>query len=125
MNSWTAKTTVYFLFAILCLFALSARCPAQEDRRQKQEQSPQQSQYRDQAQTTQQDQQQTGSEQSITGKVSEKFGKYYLEELMRKTSYELQDSWQLKQYLGQKVRVTGKVDTEHNILHVIAITKIP
>lgn len=124
MNSWTSKT-LYCLFATLCLLALSARCSAQEDRRQKQEQSPQQSQYRDQAQTTQQDQQQTGSEQSITGKVSEKFGKYYVEEQLRKTSYELQDSWQLKQYLGQKVRVTGKVDAEHNILHVIAITKIP
>jgi hypothetical protein len=117
------------LILLLCLLgsclALVSRCAAQEDRRQKQEQSPQQNSYRDQAQMGQQDQQQKGSTQSIPGKVSEKHGKYYLEEDLHKASYELQGTWELKQFLGKKVRVTGNVDSEHNILHVIAITKIP
>ena len=117
------------LILLLCLLgsclALGSRCAAQEDRRQKQEQSPQQNSYRNQAQMDQQDQQQKGSTQSIPGKVSEKHGKYYLEEDLHKTSYELQGTWELKQFLGKKVRVTGNVDSEHNILHVIAITKIP
>lgn len=116
---------VLWALVAFCALALSSRCVAQEERRQKQEQSPQQSQYHDQAQMTQRDQQQKGATQSIPGKVSEKHGKYYLEEEFRKTSYELQGTWELKQYLGKKVRVTGTIDAEHNILHVIAITKTP
>ena len=124
MISGRMKVVLLACFLGACLTSAS-RCPAQEDRRQKQEQSPQQSQYRDQSQMNQQDQQQKGATQSIPGKVSEKHGKYYLEEDLRKTSYELQGTWELKQYLGKKVRVTGTVDSEHNILYVIAITKIP
>jgi hypothetical protein len=119
------RKIVLFACLLAACVATGSRCSAQEDRQQKQQQSPQQNSYHDQAQMNQRDQQQKGSSQSISGKVSEKHGKYYLEEDMRKTSYELQGTWELKQFLGKKVRVTGTVDSEHNILHVVAITKIP
>lgn len=117
--------TAVVVSGLLFSLAASSPCAAQEDRRQKQEQSPQENSYHDQAQITQQDQQQKGSAQSIPGRVSEKHGRYYLEEDLHKTSYELQGAWELKQFLGKKVRVTGTVDSDHNILRVIAITKIP
>jgi hypothetical protein len=111
------------LLAAVLVFS-STRADAQETRRQKQEQSPQRSQYREQAQGTQEDQHQKES-QSYAGKISEKHGKLFLEQEFHRATFELQGTGQAKQFLGKRVRVTGVLDAEHNILRVIAITKTP
>jgi type II secretory pathway pseudopilin PulG len=108
----------------LCLISFSSRSSAQESQRQKQEQGAQENAYRDQSQDTQQDQQQK-DRASYLGKVSEKFGKFYLEDQGKRTSYQLQNTWDAKRYVGKTVRVTGTLDTEKSILHVVAITQAP
>jgi hypothetical protein len=95
--------------------------PAQETQRQKPEQQSQQNQYRDQAQSTQFDQYQRGT-QSYTGKVSEKYGKFYLEEAHSRSSYLLEGIWQAKRFLNKKVRISGWLDTDKNILHTVSIS---
>lgn len=116
------------LFSFLCVAVLylvfQPPSIAQQDQHQKPEQTPQQNPYRDQTQDNYQDLQQK-ERQSLTGKVSEKYGKYYLETEFHKASYEMQGSWELKQFLNKKVRVTATVDSDRSILHVISITKIP
>ena|SRR5262249_35713278 len=113
-----------------CLYAFSVLIPflnctfAQETQRQKQEQNSQQNQYRDQAQATQQDQQQQSS-QSYAGKVSEKYGKFYLEVAPSRSSYLLENVWQAKRFVNKKVRVTGSLDADKNILHVVTISLAP
>jgi len=121
-NTWRIILLGCWCTAALTCFACLAS--AQETQRQKPEQSQQQNQYRDQSQDTQEDQQQKPT-QSYTGKVSEKFGKYYLEDKRSRTSYLLQGSWDLKRFLDKKVRITGSLDTDKDILHVVAITQAP
>lgn len=109
---------------ILMLAWLSGVTAGQESRRQKPEESQQQNQYRDQAQDTLRDQQQKET-QSYPGKISEKFGKYYLEDASKRTSYLLEGTWEAKKFLNKKVRVTGALDTDREILHVITIAPMP
>lgn len=123
MNFRLTQMTVLIFFAAV-FFAPFSRCAAQESRRQKQEQSQQQTQYRDEGQSVLQDQQQTES-QSYAGTISQKHGKYYLELEFHKSTFELQNTWETNKFLGKKVRVTGVLDAERNILRVIAITAIP
>jgi hypothetical protein len=63
--------------------------------------------------------------QSYAGKVSERHSKFYLEEARSKTSYQLEGTWSAKRYLGKKVRITGTLDTETNVLHVVTISVSP
>jgi hypothetical protein len=116
------------IYTVLLLIAfLASHCPgasAQEGQRQKPEQSPQENGYRDQSQDTLQDQQQK-EHASYPGKITEKFGKYYLEDESKRTSFQLQGTWDAKRFIGKKVRVTGTLDTEKNILHVVAIALAP
>jgi outer membrane biogenesis lipoprotein LolB len=109
---------------IALIVACAPFCAAQEARQQSQQQSSQRDQYRDQAQTALRDQQEKGTE-SFPGKISEKHGKYYLEKAFSRASYELVDTWDTKRFVNKKVRITGWLDSEHNILHVTAITKTP
>ncbi|HUN64184.1 MAG TPA: hypothetical protein VMU53_19440 [Candidatus Sulfotelmatobacter sp.] len=122
MSKWRMVLLACCCTAALTGFACLAT--AQETQRQKPEQSQQQNQYRDQSQDLQEDQQQKPT-QSYSGKVSEKFGKYYLEDKRTRTSYLLQGSWDLKRFIDKKVRVTGSLDTDKDILHVVAITVAP
>lgn len=112
------------LGAILFQHTLAGACAAQETQRQKPEQNLQQNQYRDQAQKPQQNLQQQDT-QSYAGKVSEKHGKFYLEEARSKTPYQLEGTWSAKRYLGKKVRITGSLDSETNVLHVVTISITP
>lgn len=106
---------------ILCF---SSCTRAQETQRQKQEQGAQQNQYRDQSQSLQEDQQQHAL-QAYRGKISTKHGHYYLEETYSRASYLLQDTHEAKNFLNKKVRVTGWLDSEKNILHVVSLATAP
>jgi hypothetical protein len=108
----------------LCCSAFCTHSSAQESQRQKQEQGTQENSYRDQSQDTQQDQQQK-DRGSYSGKITEKFGRFYLEDQGKRTSFQLQNTWDAKRYVGKTVRITGTLDTEKNILHVVAIAQIP
>jgi outer membrane biogenesis lipoprotein LolB len=109
---------------LACLSALNPSCRAQEDRRQKQEQNPQQNQYRDQSQVSAQQADQQNV-QTFAGKVSQKGNTFFLDDPLHKTPYRLADTWDAKRFLNKKVRVSGSLDTEHNILHVKSITRVP
>jgi hypothetical protein len=113
-----------FVSMALILLDVTANCDAQQTRQQPQQQSTQRDQYHDQAQTALRDQQQKETE-SFPGKISEKHGKYYLEKAYSRASYELMDTWDAKRFVNKKVRITGWLDSENNILHVAAITKTP
>ena len=116
------------LGASLCLFCayqfLANGSRAQESQRQKQEQNTQQNQYRDEAESTQMDQS-MGNSQSYAGKVSQKYGKFYLEVARSRSSYLLEGVWQGKRFLNKKVRVTGLLDSDKSILHVVSISLAP
>lgn len=110
--------------AVLMLMGIGSVAAAQESQRQKPEQSQQQNQYRDQAEDTLRDQQQKDT-QSYPGKISEKFGKYYLEDASKRTSYLLEGAWEAKKFLNKKVRIIGTLDTDKDILHVVTIAPLP
>jgi hypothetical protein len=97
---------------------------AQETQRQKQEQTNQQNQYRDQEQSLQRDQAQRNV-QAYLGQISSKHGNYYLENTHSRTSYLLADTWEGKKFVSKKVRVTGWLDTDKEILHVVSMATIP
>ena len=120
----TWRRSLVVLSVILLQPILAVPCAAQDSQRQKPEQSSQQNLYRDQAQKPQQNLQQQDT-QSYAGKVSERHGKFYLEEARSKTPYQLEGTWSAKRYLGKKVRVTGSLDTETNVLHVVSISVSP
>jgi hypothetical protein len=120
--NWRKTSAV--LSVILLQPVIAVPCAAQDSQRQKPEQSSQQNLYRDQAQKPQQDLQQQ-ERQSYAGKVSERHGKFYLEEPHSKTAYRLEGTWSAKRYLGKKVRITGSLDTETNVLHVVTISLSP
>ena len=123
MQSLNSITLLCFSLAVASLF-LANVSRAQESQRQKQEQNTQQNQYRDQAQTTQIDQAQRNT-QSFLGKVSEKYGKFYLEVAHTRSSYLLDGFSQTKRFVNKKVRVTGSLDTDKNILHTVSISLAP
>jgi Ni/Co efflux regulator RcnB len=114
------------LLAVLSFVVLSmaAPCYAQETQRQKQEQNPQQNQYRDELQSTAQQQDQQNV-RTFAGKISQKNSRFFLEEAIHRTPYLLADTWNVKRFLGKKVRVTGTLDQDHNILHVKSIDTVP
>ena|SRR5262250_1399358 len=111
-------------FSTIALLFLVNGARAQETQRQKQEQNTQQNQYRDEAQATQLDQSMRNS-QSYAGKVSQKYGKFYLEVAHSRSSYLLEGIWQAKRFVNKKVRVTGSLDSDKNILHVVSISPTP
>jgi len=122
MNSFPK---LLFLLAMTCgISCFPSSTLAQETQRQKQEQGAQQNQYRDQSQSLQQDQQQHAL-QAYRGKISTKHGNYYLEETYSRASYLLQDTHEAKNFLNKKVRVTGWLDSEKSILHVISLATAP
>ena len=123
MQSFKSIKLLQFSLVAASLF-LAKASPAQETQRQKQEQTTQQNQYRDQAQSTQVNQVQRDS-QSYVGKVSEKYGKLYLEVAHTRSSYLLDGTWQTKRFVNKKVRVTGSLDTDKSILHVVSISLAP
>jgi len=102
----------------------AANTHSQETQRQKQEQTGQQNQYHDQSQSLQETQQRQ-SIQAYRGQIAAKHGKYYLEEARTRASYTLEDTWEAKKFLNKKVRVTGWLDPDKNILHVVSLAAAP
>ena len=123
MQSFTSVKLLRVSWAFALLF-LAKGGLAQDTQRQKQEQNTKQNQYRDEAQATQRDQAQRDS-QSYVGKVSEKYGKFYLEMAHPRSSYLLDGVWQTKRFVNKKVRVTGSLDTDKSILHAVSISLTP
>jgi hypothetical protein len=112
--------------ALFCCAYLGpvGRVCAQETRRQNQEQNSQRSQYRDEAQNSAQEQ---GPQnvRSFRGKVSQKENSFFLEELVHRTPYRLADTWEVKRFVGKKVRVTGWLDQDQKTLHVKSMSLAP
>ena len=125
-NALRSSVRVFvFLTVVACGSAwLPNNAWAQETQRQKQEQSPQQNEYHDQTQSLQRDQQQHDLK-AYRGQISSKHNKYYLQENYSKASYLLQDTWEAKKFVDKKVRVTGWLDTEKDILHVVSMAQAP
>ena len=123
MRASLNKSALLTLSLLSTLGALNT--PAQDTRRQKPEQPQQRSQYRDQAQPLMQDTQQKDA-RSFAGTISQKQGTFYLEEEFHRRTFELTDAWEARRFVGRTVRITGALlDSEKNILRVIAITAIP
>jgi hypothetical protein len=111
------------LFCSIFIGTVDRGC-AQETRRQPQEQNSQQSQYRDQAQNSSESQAQQNI-RSFRGKVSQKENSFFLEELVHRTPYRLADTWEIKRFVGKKVRVTGWLDQDQKTLHVKSMSLAP
>jgi len=119
-----SSTIIATILALPLSFAAS-QATAQESRRQKPEDPQRQSQYRDQADSMQQDLEQKDN-RSFAGTLSQKHGKFYLDQEFHKGPLELTNAWDVKRFLGKKVRVTGiMIDPEKNIVRVIAIAVLP
>jgi Tfp pilus assembly protein PilV len=110
--------------ATLGMAGLPANASAQESRQQKQQQSAQENRYRDQTESSRQNQQQQDV-QAYRGQISSKHGKVYFEEVHSHNSYLLADTWEAKRFLNKKVRVTGWLDADLGILHVISMSTTP
>jgi hypothetical protein len=123
MNGFALRLLL-FLAAICGVPRLQANVQAQETQRQKQEQGSQQNQYRDQSQSLQENQQQHEL-QDYRGKISTKHGDYFLEVAYSRASYLLQDTHEAKKFLDKKVRVTGWLDADKDILHVTTMATTP
>jgi hypothetical protein len=120
------RGVVFVGVALLCSVFIGVvdRGCAQETRRQPQEQNSQQSQYRDQAQNSSEAQSQQNV-RSFRGKVSQKENSFFLEELVHRTPYRLADTWEIKRFVGKKVRVTGWLDQDQKTLHVKSMSLAP
>ena len=122
----STPTVAFAGAALYCSVVICAVDPgcAQETRRQAQEQNSQQSQYRDQAQNSSEGQAQQNV-RSFRGKVSQKENSFFLEELLHRTPYRLADTWEVKRFVGKKVRVTGWLDQDQKTLHVKSMSLAP
>jgi len=123
MNTPTVAFAGAALYCSVVIWAVDPGC-AQETRRQAQEQNSQQSQYRDQAQNSSEGQAQQNV-RSFRGKVSQKENIFFLEELLHRTPYRLADTWEVKRFVGKKVRVTGWLDQDQKTLHVKSMSLAP
>lgn len=123
MNIATIAFAGALLFCSALIGSVDRGC-AQETRRQAQEQNSQQSQYRDQAQNTSEQQTQRDV-RSFRGKISQKENSFFLEELVHRTPYRLADTWDVKRFVGKKVRVTGWLDQDQKTLHVKSMSLAP
>jgi hypothetical protein len=123
MNTPTVAFAGAALYCSVVIWAVDPGC-AQETRRQAQEQNSQQSQYRDQAQNSSEGQAQQNV-RSFRGKVFQKENSFFLEELLHRTPYRLADTWEVKRFVGKKVRVTGWLDQDQKTLHVKSMSLAP
>jgi len=123
MNTPTVAFAGAALYCSVVIWAVDPGC-AQETRRQAQEQNSQQSQYRDQAQNSSEGQAQQNV-RSFRGKISQKENSFFLEELLHRTPYRLADTWEVKRFVGKKVRVTGWLDQDQKTLHVKSMSLAP
>lgn len=104
------------------LFTFGVSGYAQNDTRQGQQRNQQEAQSRDQQEDSRQSLQQK-QVKIFEGKVTAKWNRYFLEDPLRHTSYQLDDGWKAKKFLGQQVRVTGTFDSDKNIIYIRAIAK--
>ena len=63
------------------------------------------------------DKSQTSTAQSFTGTVSKEADSFILQ-VSKTVFYKLDNEQQVQQYEGQRVRVTGTLDTSINLIHV-------
>lgn len=62
--------------------------------------------------------------QSFTGKIAKIHGAYLLKDEGGKSTYQLDDQKQAKDFDGEHVRVTGALDSATNTIYVTGITPI-
>jgi hypothetical protein len=63
------------------------------------------------------DKSQTATAQSFTGTINKEKDNFILQ-VSQRVSYKLDNQHQVQQYEGQKVRVTGTLDSSINLIHV-------
>jgi hypothetical protein len=64
---------------------------------------------------------QTSDAQTFTGKIAKSGSKLVLKDSATKTTYMLDDQDKAKQFEGQMVKVTGRLDAQTNMIRVAAI----
>jgi hypothetical protein len=64
---------------------------------------------------------QTKDAQTFLGRITQKEGKFILEDTNNKTTFLLDDQEKAKPFDGKAVKVTGKLDSATNIIHVLDI----
>ena len=64
---------------------------------------------------------QTQEALAFTGRVMKEQGRLLLKDPVTKMSYELDDQAKAKPYLGNQVRVTGKLEMKSNTIHIDGI----
>ncbi|MGA7906662.1 MAG: DUF5818 domain-containing protein [Candidatus Sulfotelmatobacter sp.] len=61
---------------------------------------------------------QTQDAQTFNGRIVKENGQLVLRDPVAKVSYKLDDQSKAKQYMGKKVKVTGKLDMNSNTIHI-------
>lgn len=84
------------------------------------QQTPPAGQPKDQSSS---DKSQTATAQSFTGTISKQAENFILQ-VSTTVFYKLDNEQQVQQYEGQRVRVTGTLDSSHNLIHVEKVEPI-
>lgn len=64
---------------------------------------------------------QTKDAQTFLGRITQKEGKFVLVDTNNKATFQLDDQEKAKPFDGKAVKVTGKLDPDNNIIHVLDI----
>ena len=60
----------------------------------------------------------TEEAKSFTGRIVKENGEMVLQDTVTKVSYRLDDAAKAKQYIGKRVKVTGKLDMDSNTIRI-------
>lgn len=67
----------------------------------------------------------TEEAKSFTGRIVKENGEMVLQDTVTKVTYRLDDATKAKQYMGQRVKVTGKLDMDSNTIRIQNIELVP
>ncbi len=67
----------------------------------------------------------TEEAKSFTGRIVKENGEMVLQDTVTKVSYRLDDAAKAKQYMGKRVKVTGKLDMDSNTIRIENIQLVP
>jgi uncharacterized protein YdeI (BOF family) len=67
----------------------------------------------------------TEEAKSFTGRIVKENGEMVLQDTVTKVTYRLDDAAKAKQYMGKRVKVTGKLDMDSNTIRIESIGLIP
>ena len=67
----------------------------------------------------------TEEAKSFTGRIVKENGEMVLQDTVTKVTYRLDDVAKAKQYMGKRVKVTGKLDMDSNTIRIENIQLVP